>query len=156
MSCALVSTGDAAGAGVGCSLGCGTGTARGVRAVSGSGVGDLVGCGFGVFSGKASFFFAGDLLVFDFAPAFFLVALDFDDGDGVFDGLAVGLFRGVLSSLSASAEGDGDLAAFAGDFFCFGVAESSVSDLDGVFVGFEPGLFFFFGEAVGVGEGVLW
>jgi len=73
--------------------------------------------------------------------------------------LADGVFRGVLSSSSSlSAAVDGDLVVFAGDFFGFGVPESSASDfrLEGVFAVFAGVVFFFFGEAVGVGEGDLW
>jgi hypothetical protein len=123
-------------------------------------VGDFDGWGFGVFSGSGDCRgFIGDLPGLDFPPLFFFAFLDFEDGEGVFVGLADGVFRGVLcSSSSLSLAVKGDLVVFAGDFFGFAVLDSSGSDLrlEGVFAGFAAVAFFFFGEAVGVGEADLW
>ena len=129
--------------------------------VSGSGVGDFAGCGRGVFSGSPpDFFFAADFFLADvvFGPAFFFADFDLGLTDADFDGLAEGFGRGVASSSSSeSAEAAGDLV-FAGElFFVFEDVDPSDFDfaLEGVFDGSGEGLFFFLGDAVGVGEADL-
>jgi hypothetical protein len=128
--------------------------------VSGSGVGDFAGCGRGVFSGSsADFFFAADFFLADvvFEFAFFFADFDLGLADADFNGLAEGFGRGVASSSSESAEAAGDLV-FAGElFFVFEGVDSPDFDfaLAGVFDGSGEGLFFFLGDAVGVGEADL-
>jgi len=129
--------------------------------VSGSGVADLAACGRGVFSGwSADSFSAADFFLADvvFESAFFFADFDLGLADGDFDGLAEVFGRGVASSSSSeSAEPAGDLV-FAGElFFVFEDVDPPDFDfpLEGVFEGLGEGLFFFFGEAVGVGEADL-
>lgn len=118
-------------------------------------------CGRAVFSGSAAdFFLSADFFLADlvFEPDVFLAAFDLGVADGDLVGLAEGFGRGVeSSSSSASPELAGDFF-FAGElFFVFEAVDVSVFDFDfeGVFPGFGAGLFFFLGDAVGVGEADL-
>lgn len=112
----------------------------------------FAGVGFGVLSGSASIlgFFLPDVFFFPdlvLVPVFFFLLLVvaeelFDFADGV----------GRRFPRRSSSSLDFDLVVPAGDFFGFGVGESSLSpDLDFavVFSGAGVGLFFFFGEADG-------
>ena len=157
VSCALLSLGEAAaGAGVGWSLGLGGAIARGTGDSSAAVA--LAGVGFGVFSGSSSllaFFLADDFLLPDFVLLPFFFFLLFAVAEGLFDFLAEGVGRRFPPSSSPAS--DFDLAAPAGDFFGFGVGDSSASSssalgFEGVFFGAGVGLFFFFGEVLGVAD----
>lgn len=156
MSCALVSVGDAAGFDeVGCSLGFGTGTARAGVGEAFSTAEALAGAGLGVLSASGSTFFVlldgfffPDFLL---AAAFFFLVLEVDEE--LFDFLAEGVGRFFPPSSSASL--DFELAVLPGDFFGFGVGDSSSSGsaFEGVFFGFGVRVFFFLGDGFGVTEG---
>ena len=134
------------GTGAGGGLALGTAMARGGVALAcgdgvSGGLGDLFLCGVGDFSGAAFFFFfplAGASFVGDF----------FGFGCGVASGVSLGLgetvfvgdFLALASGVSLGVGGFSDSAAFFFLALGFGVAEA-VGDF-----------FFFFGEALGVGD----
>lgn len=161
VSWALVSIGRPfVGAGAGCSLGLGAATARAGVGETSSVAARFAGVGFGVLSGTASvpgfffpdvFFLPDDFLLPDLVlvPVFFFLL--FAAGEGLFDFLADGVGRRFSPWPSSSV--DFDLVVPAGDFFGFGVGESSLLssdfDFEGVFFAAGVGLFFFFGETDG-------
>ncbi|MFL6515747.1 MAG: hypothetical protein ACJ8M1_12065 [Chthoniobacterales bacterium] len=163
MSWAAVSVGELdGGAGVGCSLGFGAAIARGVADAAASSPFDIDGDGLGVLAGSVSAgFLAGDLPFPGLLPDPLFFFFWFDPGDGVLDGLGVGLEAGFARTLSSASLTD-DFLFFVGEVLGFGAGEfwsSRESSFDGVFFGAGVGLllfFFFFGETVGAADGETW
>jgi hypothetical protein len=151
------------GAGVGCSLGFGAAIARGVADAPGSSSFDIGGDGLGVLAASVSAgFLAGDLPFAALLPDPLFFFFCFELGDGVLEGLGVGFEAALVdAALSSPSSPSDDLFLWAAEVFGFGVGASSSSldvAFDGVFFGAGVGLllFFFFGDALGLGDGEAW